>query len=309
MADGVDSALKSLNPFAWSAKVGGYITNYLGPLVERFSAYTLGGVYGDVLLNYAVSLLFMLSLLLITLSDQAGWTSPARTFVLKLHFLFIKSVRCIATIGLFFLGKAIGSSGSFGEGLRVGAPIVTAGFTLTMVQRLIEMFSMVVPGQQYYDTPLSASLDWQTDPRGGSGSTKFIASDNLANASNPVPWIHGSNWGVTLFMVLREYLNAVTQPCLDALVGTSRVFSGIDVTADMVDGMTQSALNTANVVPTKLRFLWQFNDVRYTQGTTKFGSMLANDMSSGGSYTGDGISFPLWYYSPLFVGIVVGLYK
>ena len=304
MAEGVDSALKSLNPLAWSARVGGLVTAYLGPLVERFSAYTLGGVYGDVLLNYAVSLLFMLSLLLITLSDQAGWTAAGRTFVLKLHFLFIKSVRCIATIGLFFLGKAIGSSGSFGEGLRVGAPIVTAGFTLTVVQRMIEMFTMTTPGQQYYDTPLNASTDAVTANRGPLKST--AATPNVGKASNPVPWIHGSNWGQTLFVVLREYLNAITQPCLDALVGTLRTGGTKDLTADMVDSLTQSALNTANTVPTKLRFLWQFHDVRYTQGSTKFAAALASD---GATMSSDFTNQPIWYYSPLFVGIVVGLYK
>jgi hypothetical protein len=168
---------------------------------------------------------------------------------------------------------------------------------------MIEMFTMSVPGQQYYDTPTSASIDATTVPRGEGKSG--LATSNFENAMNPVPWVHGSNWGQTFFVTLREYLNAITQPCLDSLVGTSRVFGAKDVTSDMVDGMTQAALNSAQVIPTKLRFLWQFNDVRYRQGTTSLGAMLANDQSAGG----DSSTAPLWYYSPLFVGIVVGLYK
>lgn len=301
------SVAELLNPLNTGAYLADKASKWLGPLVEKVSSVTLGSVYGDALLNYAVVMLFMISLFFITITDQAGLTAPGRTFILKFHFLFIKCVRCIATIGLFFLGKAIGGSNSFGEGLRQGAPIVVAGFALTFVQRFVESWTMTVPGQAYFDTPATAGAAATPAPSAATFKTGLTALQY--NASNPVPWVHGTNWGVTIFMVLREYLNAVTQPCLDSLVGISRQ-AGQDLTADLVDGRTTAYLNTQAGIPDKLRFLWQFQNVSYNQGGTEFGGSLANDQSTLGQVTA-GVQFAnnAWYYSPLFVGIVVGLLK
>jgi hypothetical protein len=308
-SDPVQTALKTINPLNTPGYMASLLSTYVGPLIERFSSITLGSVYGDVLLNYAVSLLFMISLLLITLTDQASMTSPARTFLLKFHFLFIKSVRAIATIGLFFLGRAIGSSGSFGDGLRVGAPIVTAGFALIFVQRMIDLFVMGVPGQVYFDTPLSASTNTAAtyaDQAGGATVAKSSLLINVYNAASMVPMIRGTNFGVTLFGVLRSYLSAITEPCVDSLVGFALTYAGRDLTANFVDGMTNTALDNAAQIPNKLRYLWQFQGVDYFQGATRFGTSVFNDQSFGGR---GALAEGIWYYSPLFVGIVVGLFK
>lgn len=295
---------KVLNVTQYPAYLADFLSRILGPFVEKASSATLGYIYGDVLLNYTVVLLFMVSLILITCTDQFGMTAPARTFLVKLHFLFVKAVRCIATIGLFFLGKAIGSSSSFGDGLRFAAPIVTAGFSLVFVQRMLELIAMVVPTQQYFDIPLTAGASTITQVTGTCRMT-----DAQCNASNPIPWIHGSNWGVTLMAVIRDYLNAVTQPCLDSLVGIHRAY-GDDLTAAMVDGMTTQNLANANSVPQKLRFLWQFHDVNYTQGAAAYPSSTKNDQSTpGAALTGAGSFNGVWHTSPLFVGVVVGLLK
>jgi hypothetical protein len=271
---GLGSVGEALNPFGLPGQLASFLGSTLSPTVEWAASNTVGLVYGDKMLNFTFVLLFMVSLLCIVLSDHVAMTATFRTFLLKLHFVFIKCVRAVVTIGLFFLGRAIGKSSSFMEGLEVGAPIVTAAASLFVLLRFVESVSMTVPGQNY----------------------------NAQNkALGPVPFIRGTMFFQTTMQVVRDYLSAVVDQCTDALIGGQQT-AGTKLFSSQVNSADGSTAPTANI-----RYLWQAYDIDYTRedGTVFFGSdSYPTDQSWVQSVGG----VPVWWaYSPLFAGLFAGL--
>jgi len=292
LGKGLGSLAGAVNPFGIPGQIASFLGSTLSPTVEWASNNTMGLVYGDKMVNFTFVLLFMVSLLLIILSDHVAMTASFRTFLLKLHFAMVKCVRAIVTIGLFFLGRAIGQSGSFMDGLNVGAPIVTAAASLFVVLRAVEGFSMTVPGQTYNEFD------------------KFLG---------PVPFIRGTMFFQSVFMVMRDYLSAVVTQCTDSLVGHSRGLGG-----DLKSNNVYS--EGGDVPPTQnIRYLWQAQGITFVKdfgddddGTTLY-SVPLNDQSvevpSGLSNELDNETIslllgasnaPKWYFSPLFVGVIAG---
>jgi hypothetical protein len=289
LGKGLGSLAGAVNPFGIPGQIASFLGSTLSPTVEWASNNTMGLVYGDKMVNFTFVLLFMVSLLVIILSDHVAMTASFRTFLLKLHFAMVKCVRAIVTIGLFFLGRAIGQSGSFMDGLNVGAPIVTAAASLFVVLRAIEGFSMTVPGQFY---------------------------DESDKTLGPVPFIRGTMFFQSVFMVMRDYLNAVVNQCTDSLVGHNRIL-GVDLRSNQVYSEGGDTLPLNNI-----RYLWQAEAVQFKKITGDDESETlyaypANDQSADfdPSVLGENASAALlstgvfqqrWFYSPLFVGVIAG---
>jgi hypothetical protein len=287
VASALDSASKLFNPFGLPAQAVELWTSTVGPGVAVVADNTLGRIYNEPYVNYIAVLLFSMSLFVITLTDQAPMTAPFRTLLLKLHFVFLKCVRCITIIGLFFLGTAIGQSNSFMGGLEVGGPIVGAGGALFMVQRMLEGFTMTVPGVKYYE---------KYDPATTGGSAGMV------------PWIKGNSWFMTVAQVFRDYLDQITTTCTDSLVGITRT-SGGDLTQLTVDNLSKTATD-ANGGPDGLRYLWQFQGTVFE--SISYAGPLDSDTLNDGAImnlngpTGGQSTF---FASPLLVGVLVGLLK
>lgn len=272
---GLGSLAGAVNPFGIPGQVASFLGSTLSPTVEWASNNTIGLVYGDKMVNFTFVLLFMVSLLCIVLADHVSMTASFRTFLLKLHFAFVKCVRAIVTIGLFFLGRAIGQSGSFMEGLNVGAPIVTAAASLFVVLRAVESFSMTVPGTTY---------------------------NEFDKTLGPVPFIRGTMFFQSVMMVMRDYLSAVVLQCTDALVGHARIL-GTDLKSNMVYSDSGETLPLNNI-----RYLWQAEGIEFVKKTgddtyETFYSKEFNDQAVEMEVQPEG---QRWFHSPLFVGLVAG---
>ena len=277
----LNGATKLFNPFGLPAEAVMLWTNTVGPGVELVANSTLGRIYDNPYVNYIAVLLFSMSLFVITLSDQAPMTAPFRTLLMKLHFVFLKCVRCVTIIGLFFLGAGIGQSGSFIDGLRVGGPIVTAGGALFMVQRMLEGFTATVPGVKYYD--------------------KYEAGVS----EGAVPWVKGLSWFQTLAQVFRDYLDNVVTTCTDSLVGIVRQ-SGGDLTQTSVDNLSKAAFD-ANDGPNAIRYLWQAQSIIFNY---KGADLYSNSLNDGSIMAlNESITATNFFFSPLLIGVLVGLLK
>jgi hypothetical protein len=288
---GLGSVAGAINPFNLVGQVAKFMGSALSPTVKYAADNTVGLIYGDEMVNFTFVLLFMVSLICIVLSDHVAMTASFRTFLLKLHFVFIKCVRAVVTIGLFFLGRNIGKAGSFMQGLEVGGPIVTAAASLFVVLRAVEGFSMSVPGQKY---------------------------DELDPTQGPLPFIRGTMFFQTVMLVIRDYLSAVVTQCTDALVGTLRL-SGGDLTSNLVYS------ESGDVIPeNNIRYLWQTHGISFEKktGDTTSVNFFTSFVNDGSTYLqgrvldsdGDAIglgasigSLQLWIISPLFAGLFAGL--
>jgi hypothetical protein len=283
VTNAVDTATKIFNPFNLPYQLVELFAGTVGPSVAVVADNTLGRVLGEPDANYLIVLLFTMSLFVITLTDQFNMTAPFRTLLMKCHFVFLKCVRCITIIGLFFLGTQIGRTNSFIGGLIVGAPIVTAGGALFLVQRLLEGFTMTVPGVKYYDT--------------------YEAGESLGM----VPWIKGTNWFTTLAQVFRDYLDQIVTTCTDSLVGITRN-SGGDLEQTKVDNLSKDETATKGG-PDAIRYLWQAQGTVYNS-TSYDGDLYAAELNDGAILQLNTTSAPTSFFaSPLLVGVLVGLLK
>jgi hypothetical protein len=281
---------KVLNPSLLPGTISNFVGNVLSPGVNWLSSNSVGLLYNDPTATFTFVLLFMVSLIVIIISDQVQMTAPLRTFMLKLHFVLVKCVRACTTIGLFFLGRSIGKSNTFMQGLEVGAPIVTAAGSLWVLLRTVEGLSMTVPQQNY------------SDEDGTLGS---------------LPPIRGPGFIQSVFMVLRDYLSAVVTQCTDSLVGHSRRL-GLDLKSPLVYSQN-GALPTVNI-----RYLWQAQGIQFTNksGDVFFHPTLpTTDQATESDLVTDLTDINAnnkrdsylaydnnqkWYYSPLFVGLIAG---
>jgi hypothetical protein len=280
---------KNLNPFGWVQSIGSLSGSYLSGPVEFIAANSLGLLYQDQVLAYMAVMLFVMSLLIATIVDHINMTSGLRTIMLKVHFALLKAVRCVVMIGLFFLGKAVGSAGSFADGLAAGRDMVVTIASLFFVQKIVESLSMTVQGLTYYSKYNAANV-----PAGGSGL---------------VPFVKGYNWLQTFMQVLRDYLDQVTQTSMDSIIGISRAV-GADLTVKDVDGSTANTISANNGAPLGIKYIWQANGITFRDVN---GSATGFDRNDQSAYSIDGTganigSFNL-LYSPFFVGLAIGLLK
>ena len=289
LGKGLGSVAGAINPFSIPGQIAKFMGSALSPSVKWAADNTVGLIYGDKMVNFTFVLLFMVSLICIVLSDHVAMTASFRTFLLKLHFVFIKCVRAVVTIGLFFLGRSIGKASTFMEGLEVGGPIVTAAASLFVVLKAVEGFSMTIPGQTY---------------------------DESDKELGPAPFIRGTAFFQSIMMVVRDYLSAVVTQCTDALVGHSRLLGG-DLKSNMVYSDDGSVLPTQNI-----RYLWQAQNITFVKKTSETTSQelyatSANDQAfedqllvdSGSDSSSELAALTggqKWFYSPLFVGLIAG---
>ena len=282
----LDTATKIFNPFGLPAQVVKLWSDSVGPYAAVVANNTLGKIFDEEYVNYVAVLLFSMSLFLITLTDMANMTAPFRTFLMKIHFAFLKCIRCITIIGLFMLGTAIGQANTFVGALLVGGPYVTAAGALFIVQRMLEGFTMTVPGVTYYDTYVA------------SGAT---ASEGM------VPFIKGTSWFHTLAQVLRDYLDQVVTTCTDSLVGISRSVGG-DLEQTKVDNLSKESTNDAGG-PNAIRYLWQAQGTDY-YSTSKADFLYSRTLNDGAIMNlNTSNTSATFFASPLLVGVLVGLLK
>jgi hypothetical protein len=284
---------KYVNPFGWTSALGDAASSYLGYPVELISSNTVGLLYGDAMVCYLAVMLFVVSLFIITLTDNLAMPAPMRTLLLKIHFAFVKALRCVVLIGLFFLGKTVGSAGTFADGLSSGRDMVVTIASLFVVQKMLEAISATVPGTTYYN------------------DFKGTYTAPPTNGTGPVPFIKGDNWFMTFATVMREYLDQVTTTAIDAFVGISRQF-GQDLKSRDVNGQTQGESDTDGT--RGIRYLWQASNISFQQPpgttTTLWSGLARNDQAvylQGGSDTTSGTFNVL--YSPFFLGVAIGLLK
>jgi hypothetical protein len=282
----LDTATKIFNPFGLPAQVVKLWSDTVGPYAAIVANNTLGKIFNEEYVNYMAVLLFSMSLFLITLTDMANMTAPFRTFLMKIHFAFLKCIRCITIIGLFMLGTAIGQTNSFVGALLVGGPYVTAAGALFIVQRMLEGFTMTVPGVQYYDT---------------------YAASGPNESFGMVPFIKGTSWFQTLAQVLRDYLDQVVTTCTDSLVGITRT-SGGDLEQTKVDNFSKERTNN-NGGPDAIRYLWQAQGTEYR--STDYGGFLYAKTLNDGAILNLNTSNTTasFFASPLLIGVLVGLLK
>ena len=290
---------KYANPFGWTSAFGDAASSYLGFPVEFISANSVGLLYGDAMVCYLAVMLFVMSLFIITLTDNLAMPAPMRTLLLKIHFAFVKALRCVVLIGLFFLGKTVGSAGTFADGLSSGRDMVVTIASLFVVQKMLEAISATVPGTTYF-SDFKATY---TNPQvGGTG---------------PTPFIKGDNWFMTFAQVMREYLDQVTTTAFDAFVGVSRQ-TGWDLKSLNVSGQTQGEADANGTIG--IRYLWQASGISFQQppGTTTTlwtgsprndGAVYrVSDATGSDQFTSNNGAFQV-LHSPFFLGVMIGLLK
>jgi len=290
---------KNLNPFSWVSNLSSLSTSYLGGPVEFLSANSLALIYQDEIVAYMATMFFVLSLLLITLTDHANMTQGFRTLLLKVHFAMVKAVRCLVMVGLFFLGRSVGSAGSFTDGLAAGRDMVVTIASLFVIQKIIEAVSMTTSSTQAAAfTP---------------GSGVYYNTFTAVAAPGMSPFIKGYSWFQTFAMVMREYLDQVTTTSFDSIIGIARSV-GPDLHHKQVDGSTPSAIITNNGAPLGLKYLWQAHNITFREGSGTAIGVLANDQAGyiNRSY-GDAVSLTALQfnvlYSPFYLGLMIGMWK
>jgi hypothetical protein len=296
-SDAVSEVGKNLNPFSWVSNLASLSTSYLGGPVEFLSANSLGLIYQDEVVVYMAVMFFVLSLVLITLTDHANMTQGFRTILLKIHFAMIKAVRCVVMVGLFFLGRAVGSAGSFTDGLAAGRDMVVTIASLFVIQKLIEAVSMTT----------SSTISSSFTPGQGVYYNTFTA----VAAPGMVPFIKGYSWFQTLAMVMREYLDQVTTTAFDSIIGINRVV-GPDLHHKQVDGSTPSAIITNNGAPRGLKYLWQAHNITFVEGSGAAIGVLANDQAGYVNNSYGNLDFQARFNilaSPFYLGLVIGMWK
>ena len=249
------------NPFNAIGPLLESATKAIVPYVGMLSAQTTELIVADPALAFYMTLMFMVSLIIIVLSDRIGLTRNLRYTALSAHLALLRVVRAIIFVGLFFVGRRIGQSGgSFESGYTAASGFIQTTTTTWFLQKIIEWFSAVGP----------TALDY-TDP------TVFD------------PVIDADSFLQTIMQVIYDYLSLYNNLVLNSLVGSgssqsnavSTLHPGI-VTGDKSDGAIASG---------RVKTLFQlYGSVTGWAGATT--GLLGSDV---------------WYNSPFYAGLVVGM--
>jgi hypothetical protein len=188
----LSNLVKTANPFYSIAPVLNNAITLIGPYVATLSSYTTENIVGDRFLALIVTLMFMVSLILIVLSDRMSWTRSVRSTVLSSHFAILRVFRATITIGLFFVGRSISMAAASADSMPgYGA---ATGFlsTLTVtfvLQKMIEWFVAVGPHYVAY-------------------------SDAVFE-----PVVDANSFLQTIFQVVYDYVKLFNELVLNALIG------------------------------------------------------------------------------------------
>lgn len=160
----VTGIAKQANPFYSVPPVLDSAVKSILPYVDMLSAQTTSYVVADPFLSFYVTLLFMVSLILIVLSDRVGWTRNIRYTALSAHLALLRVFRAMVTIGLFFVGKRMASYVGDPSGAAKESQLFLATTTLTFVLQKIVEFFVAVGGNTYVAGYLPGIFDPVVDP-------------------------------------------------------------------------------------------------------------------------------------------------
>jgi hypothetical protein len=224
----VKGIVQQANPFLSIAPLLDTGREFLTPYVGMLSSQTTSLIVGDEFVAFYVTLIFMVSLITIVLSDRVGWSRNLRYTALSAHFALLRVFRCMITIGLFFVGRRIAVSGG-----SVAAAGAAEGFlqttTLTWtLQKMIEWFVAVGPHTVAYD----------------------------ANVFNPI--VDPNSFLQTIFQVVYDYLKLYNELVLNAMIGgySSQNLSGLLTFRTVSGDKSQGAIAVGQI-----RTLYQLHQV------------------------------------------------
>jgi len=197
----LSNLVKTANPFYSIAPVLNSAITLIGPYVATLSSYTTENIVGDRFLALIVTLMFMVSLILIVLSDRMSWTRSVRSTVLSSHFAILRVFRATITIGLFFVGRSISMGAASADSSMPGYGAAT-GFLSTLTVTFV----------------LQKMIEW------------FVAVGPHSVAYSPVvfePVVDANSFLQTIFQVVYDYVKLFNELVLNALIGN---FSASDLT-------------------------------------------------------------------------------
>ena len=255
----VTGIIGQVNPFNSIKPLLASTTQALIPYVDLVGSQTTGLIIGDGALAFYVTLMFMVSLILIVLSDRVNMTRSLRYTFVNVHFALLRATRCIVTVGLFFLGRRIGQAGDFASGYDAASSFIETTTLTWSLQKLIEYFSEVSGGGiAYLDGGFNPVFDRDT----------FIQ---------------------TIMQVIYDYLLLYNNLVLNSMVGSG---SNSNTSAAIVPlSSVAGASGAGNVSNFQLKTLFQMYDLN--RGSQSIPQLQYAD---------------IWYYSPLFAGVVVGMF-
>jgi len=261
----VGNAISTANPFASVKPALDGVTKLMIPYVDQVSQQTTGLIVRDPGLAFYVTLLFVVSLLVIVVSDRVNMTRNLRTAMIEAHLVFLKMLRGIVTVGLFMVGRRIGSSGGFLGGLQEASGFIETTTTTWFLQKLVEWFTEVNPNNGLY----------------------------AADTFNAV--IDEGSFLQSIMLVIHDYLQTYNDTVIASVTGDLVVLNGL--TAQMGFAIVTGDKSAGAATVGRVKTLYQLYSLSLAgQGTT-------NMAKTTGGFSGDA----LWYYSPLFVGVVVGM--
>jgi hypothetical protein len=220
LAPVVTGIVQQANPFLSIAPIFETGKVFLAPYVGMLSSQTTSLIVGDDFLAFYVTLIFMVSLITIVLSDRVGWTRSLRYTALSAHFALLRVFRCMITIGLFFVGRRIAVSGGSSEAAYQAAEGFLQTTTLTWtLQKMIEWFVSAGPHPVAYDP----------------------------NIFNPI--VDPNSFLQTIFQVVYDYLKLYNELVLNAMIGgwSSSNLSGLLTFRTVSGDKSQGATGAGNI--------------------------------------------------------------
>jgi hypothetical protein len=155
----VTGLVNQANPFMSVAPILDTATKFIIPYVDMLSAQTTNQIVGDPAVAFYVTLMFMVSLIIIILSDRVGWTRNLKYTALSAHLALLRVFRGMITIGLFFVGRRIAIAQSFERGYMEARGFLTTTTVTFVLQKMVEWFSAVAPNAPYTDGVFNPIVD------------------------------------------------------------------------------------------------------------------------------------------------------
>ena len=155
----VTGLVNQANPFMSVAPILDTATKFIIPYVDMLSAQTTNQIVGDPAVAFYVTLMFMVSLIIIILSDRVSWTRNLRYTALSAHLALLRVFRGMITIGLFFVGRRIAVAQSFEGGYMEAQGFLTTTTVTFVLQKMVEWFSAVGPNAPYTDNVFNPIVD------------------------------------------------------------------------------------------------------------------------------------------------------
>ena len=265
----VKGIVKQANPFYSVPPVLDSAVKTILPYVDMLSAQTTGFVVADDFLSFYVTLLFMVSLILIVLSDRVGWTRNIRYTALSAHLALLSVFRAMVTIGLFFVGRRMANFVGNPKGAAEESQLFLATTTLTFVlQKIIQCFVQVSGG--------------------GINTLNYVPG-----IFNPI--VDANSFLQSIFQVVFDYIKLYNDLVFNAMNGAlSEGSATVSLSFSSVSGDKSAGTQTIG----NIRTLYQLHSAgELGPGASGVGTGPLTYLAEGG----------LWFYSPLFAGLFAGL--